>query len=392
MGEYWIVDRARTVIRSAVVLWVILMVTAAVAWLTFPSDEIDSTAGVLAAALCWVIVGAILTLKVPSNSVGPLALLAGSAWVIYEFGIGYGAASLASTGPGLWGDYFFAWVGSWVGALLPIGVTLLILVFPSGRPIGWWRLLMFAPIGALVSTAVGAALFWGLPLPTLIDQDLMSNVDEYGFVDAGFIVGFVSAIPATVSIVARYRRAASIERQQIKWFLGATSLFALVFVVTLSIDDSNETFWWVLSVALAAIPLAIILAVLRYRLYDVDRILSRTISYVVVLGILTSVYLLGLTAMTSFLPSDSSLAIATSTLAVAALFNPVRRRVQAWVERRFNRARYDAQRGIDGFSGSLREDLDPDTVVRGWIGVVSETMEPASISVWVRNDFETVEL
>ncbi|HVR78551.1 MAG TPA: hypothetical protein VMS99_09190 [Acidimicrobiia bacterium] len=139
-----------------------------------------------------------------------------------------------------------------------------------------------------------------------------------------------------------------------------------------------------LSAALAAIPLAIIFAVLRYRLYDIDRILSRTISYVIVLGVLGGVYLLGLTALTNVLPAESP-------LAVAALFNPVRTRVQAAVERRFNRSRYDAQRVMEAFSGSLREDLDSDAVVGGWVRVVAETMQPEAISVWVRNDFETVQ-
>ena len=128
--------------------------------------------------------------------------------------------------------------------------------------------------------------------------------------------------------------------------------------------------------AVAAIPISILFAVLRYRLYDIDRILSRTVSYVIVIGVLAGVYLLGLTAMTNFLPSDSSLSVAASTLAVAALFNPLRRRVQAGVERRFNRSRYDAQQVMERFSGSLRQDLDPDTVVTGWVGVVSETMQP----------------
>lgn len=374
----------RALIRLGVVLWALLMVTLAVIWFTFPRESIGAGEGVLVAALCWVIVGATLTIKVSSNSVGPLALAAGSAWVIYLFGNGYGTASLVSTSSDMWGDYFFAWVGAWVGALLPIGVTLLILVFPNGRPVGWWRLVMIPPIGAVVSTAVGAALLWGSPLPTLIDTDLVSNVDGYAFVDAGFIVGFVFAIPATFSMVARYRGAASIERQQIKWLLGATCLFALVYVVAASTDDSNETFWWVLSVALAAIPLAIILAVLRYRLYDIDRILSRTISYLIVLGALGVVYTVGLSVMTSFLPSESPLAVAGSTLVAAALFNPVRRRVQAWVDRRFNRSHYDAQRVMDGFSGSLREDLDTEEVLGGWLDVVSATMQPASISVWVR--------
>ena len=181
------------------------------------------------------------------------------------------------------------------------------------------------------------------------------------------------------------------ERQQIKWLLAATSLLAVAYVAGAMSDDSNEAVWWVVSLGMAAIPISILFAVLRYRLYDIDRILSRTVSYVIVIGLLAGVYLLGLTAMTNFLPSDSSLSVAASTLAVAALFNPLRRRVQAGVERRFNRSRYDAQQVMERFSGSLRQDVDPETVVGGWVDVVSETMHPTSISVWVRNDFGTME-
>jgi hypothetical protein len=380
----------KTLIHWAVVVWAVLMVLAAVVWLTFPGD-FDSMVGILFAAICSVLVGAILTLKVPSNSVGPLALIAGSAWVLYLFGNGYGIASLESTGPGLAGAYFFAWLGAWTGALLSMGVTTLLLVFPTGRPVGWWRLLIVFPIVGAVSTVVGAVVLWGLPISTLVTQELVSQAEGYELVDAGFIIGLAFVIPATVSVVARYRRAGSVERQQMKWLLAATSILAIAYLVGAFSDDSNEAAWWVVSLALAAIPIAILIAVLRYRLYEIDRLLSRTVSYVVVIGVLAGVYVLALTAMTNFLPSDSSLSVAVSTLAVAALFNPLRRRVQAWVERRFNRSRYDAQKVMEGFSGSLRQALDPDTVVRGWVGVVSDTMQPESISVWVRNDFGTME-
>ncbi|HVR78552.1 MAG TPA: hypothetical protein VMS99_09195 [Acidimicrobiia bacterium] len=231
----------RHIARFAVVVWGLLMLGLAVTWYTLSAEDLDALAGVQAAALCWLVVGAILTIKVSSNLVGPLALVAGSAWVVYLFGNSYGAASLASNGSGLWGGYFFAWVGAWVGALLPIGVTLLILVSPSGKPVGRWSLLMVLPIAGLISTVVGAALLWGLPLQILADIERVSEEGVYGFVDAGFIIGFVSAVPAAVSIVARYRRASSIERQQVKWLMAATCLFALVFVIAASPDDSNET-------------------------------------------------------------------------------------------------------------------------------------------------------
>jgi hypothetical protein len=381
--------RDRLFFKATIVIWSVLMVVAAFSWLTF-APEIDAMVGVLFASVCSVLVGAILTVKVPSNSIGVLSLLAGSAWVLYLFGRGYATLSLESA-EALPLAYFFGWVGSWAGALFLIGVSLVILCFPTGKPVGWWRVFGLGPLIGAVSTMIGAVLIWGLPLETLVDDEVLSLTPRYPLIDAGFVFGFVSVIPATLSVVARYRRSGTVERQQIKWLLTATSLLAIAYVVGAMSDDSNETVWWVISLAVAAIPISILFAVLRYRLYDIDRILSRTVSYVVVIGVLAGVYLLALTAMANFLPSDSSLSVAASTLAVAALFNPLRRRVQAWVERRFNRSRYDAQQVMERFSGSLRQDLDPDTVVTGWVGVVSETMQPTSAAVWIRNDFGTME-
>jgi hypothetical protein len=381
--------RDKLFFKATIVIWSVLIVVAAFSWLTF-APVIDPMVGILFASVCSVVVGAILTLKVPSNSIGLLSLLAGSAWVLYLFGREYATLSLESAEP-LPLAYFFGWVGSWTGALFLIGVSLLILCFPTGRPVGWWRVFGLGQLIGALSTMIGAVLIWGLPLETLVKDELVSATRWYPFVDAGFVIGFVSVIPATFSVVARYRRSGTVERQQIKWLLTATSILAVAYLVGAMSDDSNDTVWWVISLAVAAIPISILFAVLRYRLYDIDRILSRTVSYVIVIGVLAGVYLLGLTAMTNFLPSDSSLSVAASTLAVAALFNPLRRRVQAWVERRFNRSRYDAQKVMERFSGSLRQDLDPDTVVTGWMGVVSDTMQPDSAAVWIRNDFGTME-
>ena len=368
----------RTLVRSSLILWTSLMVIAFAVWPMFPRASFN---GILVAALCSVLVGAILTFKVPSNSVGSLALIAGSAGVVYFFGIEYAVASLGQ-GAGLRGAYFLGWMGSWVGALFPIGVSLLIFVFPTGRPVGWWRVLMAIPIIGAFSSFLGATLLWGLPLTTLISDDLLSQTRAYGFVDAGFILGFMSAIPATLSVAARFRNAGFVERQQIKWLLAATCVFAVAYIVGATSDDEGA--WWVVSLAMAAIPLAILLAVLRYRLYEIDRLISRTVAYVIVIALLGAVYVGGFAAMTSFLPAESPLAVAGSTLAVAALFNPVRKRVQDWVDRRFNRSRYDARQVIDRFAGSLQGGVDSEGLVNGWVSVVSETMEPVSVAVWVR--------
>jgi hypothetical protein len=140
----------------------------------------------------------------------------------------------------------------------------------------------------------------------------------------------------------------------------------------------------VFGLSLAGLPVAVAIAVLRYRLYEIDRIISRTVSYAVVVAFLALLFFGVVTALSSLLPAESDLAIAGSTLAVAALFNPVRRWVQVWVDRRFNRSRYDTQRVMDRFAGSLQDRVDSQEVVDGWVGVVSETMQPASVAVWVR--------
>ncbi len=132
------------------------------------------------------------------------------------------------------------------------------------------------------------------------------------------------------------------------------------------------------------VPVSIGIAVTRYRLYEVDRILSRTVSYVVVVGLLAAVFFGVVTATSTLLDTSDDLVIAASTLAVAALFNPLRKRVQRGVDHRFNRSRFDAQMVMDRFAGSLRDRVDSEEVVDGWVGVVAVTMQPASVSVWVR--------
>ena len=133
----------------------------------------------------------------------------------------------------------------------------------------------------------------------------------------------------------------------------------------------------------AAIPILMTVAIVRHGLFDIDRIVSRTVSYGLVVGLLALVFL-GVTLLASLFPTDSDLVIAAATLAVAALFNPVRNRIQARVDRRFNRSRYNTVRVIDNFSGSLHDQVDPDQVIAGWAGVVAETMQPSELGVWIK--------
>ncbi|MDQ6650069.1 MAG: hypothetical protein M3Z02_08145, partial [Actinomycetota bacterium] len=185
-------------------------------------------------------------------------------------------------------------------------------------------------------------------------------------------------------LVRRFHRARGTERAQVKWFAfgGLATIVEIAGATALDLRGGLDALSQL--VIVSTLPAAIGVAILRYRLYDIDRIVSRTVGYALVTGLLVVVYVSSVTVVTRLTPSGNSLAVAASTLAVAALFQPVRRRVQAGVDRRFNRSRYDAARTIDAFSARLREQVDLDTLASDLISVVRRTMQPASAGVWLR--------
>jgi hypothetical protein len=188
------------------------------------------------------------------------------------------------------------------------------------------------------------------------------------------------------SLVGRFRRAHGVERQQLRWVAVAAALLvaaAGAVLVGLALD-ATEVVTWAISAWVAGLPLAIGAAVLRYRLYDLDRILSRTLTYgllSVLLGLGYAAVVLGLGRL---LPDSSSLAVAAATLAVAAVFQPARHRIQQAVDRRFNRRRHDAAETIQAFSTHLRDQLDLDTLRGELLAVVDQTMQPTQASLWLR--------
>jgi hypothetical protein len=200
----------------------------------------------------------------------------------------------------------------------------------------------------------------------------------------GLLLVLAAIVAAIVSLVVRWVRSRGVERLQMKWLVLAFAVFLVGVLAEFGGFQDSMVANIFLPAGLLLIPVTIVVAVTRYRLYEIDRILSRTVTYAIVVVVLGAVYLGGLAALTTLLSTDSPLAVAGSTLAAAALFNPLRKRVQGWVDQRFNRSRYDAQRVVDLFSDTLQKDLDQDHLVTGWVGVVSETMQPASAAVWVR--------
>lgn len=165
-----------------------------------------------------------------------------------------------------------------------------------------------------------------------------------------------------------------------------TLLVIITILANLAVElwGASQDVYALSGLGLLGVAVAIAVAITRYRLYDIDRLISRTVTYALVVGVLAAVYAAGIFLLRSLLPLQGDLAVAASTLAVAAFFNPLRRQVQYRVDRRFNRARYDAQQEVDRFAGRLRNDLDLDGLMADWVGVVTRTMQPEGASVWIR--------
>jgi hypothetical protein len=199
---------------------------------------------------------------------------------------------------------------------------------------------------------------------------------------------FAVILAALVSLIVRFRRATGSERQQLKWFAYGTALLLLLPLAGLvgaQLPDPAQSL--ITAVILSALPVTIGIAVLRYRLYDIDRLVNRTVVYGLLTVLLAGVYV-GLVFTLSQLlnPADqrSPLAVAASTLVVAALFQPARRRIQGLVDRRFNRRRYDAARTVAAFSARLRDQIELDTLSTELLAVVDQTMQPVQASLWLR--------
>jgi hypothetical protein len=198
--------------------------------------------------------------------------------------------------------------------------------------------------------------------------------------------GLILAIglAAVASLAFRYRRAGTAERAQLKWLVYAGALVVVVALTSVPTAPTNLQNA-LASGAVALIPVAIGIAVLRYRLYDIDRVISRTLAYAIVTGLLVGLYASLVLAATRILSFHTSIAVAAATLAAAALFNPLRRQVQLRVDRRFNRARYDADQTVAVFAARLKDTVDLDSVRDDLAGVVHQALEPAHVSLWIND-------
>jgi hypothetical protein len=280
----------------------------------------------------------------------------------------------------------------WAPGLLMFPVV--ILLFPDGKVASrrWrWVLLAYALLAvvasaALFSPAVRAVAGHDVRLDDFGDVITYGNSHHGGPLAVAEVLGLLSILAITLSFVAHqvlsWRRAAGERRQQLKWLASGAAVTLIVLAVSFGISSASAG-GEVLGIGLAALPVGIGVGILKYRLYDIDRIISRTLAYAIVTGLLVGVYAGLVLLATQVLRFHSSVAVAISTLAAAALFSPVRRRVQHVVDRRFNRARYDADEAVTAFAVRLKDAVDLDSVRDDLAGVVQRTLEPAHLGIWV---------
>ena len=203
-----------------------------------------------------------------------------------------------------------------------------------------------------------------------------------------FLSMLLSAVVALASVIYRFIRSEDVERQQMKWFALSVSILTVGFtfdqvVLGLTSADGWRAVWVGLLVIQTLVVMAI--AIIKYRIYEIDRLISRTVSYVLVVGSLALVFFAVVTSVTTLLPSQNSLAVAASTLAVAGLFSPLRARIQKWVDHRFNRARYDAQRVVDDYASGLRNETDLNQLTKDLTDLVDDVLQPSNTSIWIRD-------
>jgi hypothetical protein len=304
----------------------------------------------------------------------------------------YGAAG-ANADPVWPGAAYASLVGEAL-FVVPIVLALIVipLIFPDGHLISRrWRLVVWLVVVALAANTVGTLIGpttatdgVGNPLAIPGLEPLAEALG--GFASATSVIGFGAAAAA---LWVRYRRGDITERQQLKWLVAVAALAAIFFPIafTLPVQQIANVAFILGSLTLVALPLAIALAVLRYRLYDIDRIISRTISYGIITALLVTIFLvvnLALQAALSAVTSSNTWAVAGSTLLAAALFTPIRLRVQRVVDRRFDRARYDADRLAIDFADRLRDEIDLSTLGDQLDETVRRAFAPSSVGLWLR--------
>ena len=362
------------------------------------------------------LVGALIASRHPRNPIGWICLVAGLLWMLILVSQAYSAYGLTKPGsipfPVTIHALLYAWL--WVPTVGLIGIYLLLL-FPDGRlPSRRWRVLAWLA-GAVIAVESAAVLLTPGPM-----QELRGARNPFGLENHPWVEGLglivlpllpLCMVASAVSLVLRFRRSTGVVREQIKWIAFAASFMGLLYLGIMGTaliiflisapqtpsDLGSQSLLGallenVMVLSFAGVPVAIGFAVLKYRLYEIDIIINRTLVYGSLTLMLALVYFGGVTATQALFQTFTGqeelpqLVVVASTLLIAALFTPLRRRIQSFIDRRFYRRKYDARKTLEAFSSKLRDETDLDALSEDLTSVVRETMQPAHVSLWLRPD------
>ncbi len=349
--------------------------------------------------LGFVTLGVLVSYRRPGNAVGWIITGMGISLALSGFAQSYGVFALYTDPGSLPGGEVMAWLSSWtVIPSLFAAPALLFLLFPDGHLISRrWLMVFWLVIAATCLTVLSTAL-----VPVLDEAPFNGIVNPFGVDTSGTSFALVSAygwpgmaaglLAAALAMIVRLRRSRGVERQQLKWIASAATVLPLTSLMAVV----SWYIGWYLAASIlpflapVLIPLAAGYAVLKYRLYDIDLVINRTLVYGSLTATLALVYLGGVASIQTLFRTltgqaeQSQLAIVVSTLAIAALFNPLRRRIQAFIDRLFYRRKYDAAKTLEVFTSRLRDETDLETLNNALVSVIRETMQPTYTSLWLR--------
>jgi hypothetical protein len=338
------------------------------------------------------LVGAFLTVRRSENAISWIALGGGVSLGLVAFVEQYAILSVTSAAAIAWPARLpILWLSQWTWVLPYVSLILLLLYYPTGRLLSpRWRWVL--AISLLAYLALAASLAFSATLDVSEPTSRFGIPNPIGFLpalDESTFIYFIAVIFTTITVALaalalRYYRARGIEREQMKWLLFASALF----IMTIPLDFLGVPWSGVVTNLISlGVPLAIAVAVLRYRLFDIDVIIRRTTSYAIITGLLALIYfgtIVVLQRLVTPLAGESDAAVVLSTLLIAGLFLPIRRRVQDAIDRRFFRRKYDAEKTLEAFAATVRNETDLDALTAELLRVIQETMEPESLSIWLK--------
>jgi hypothetical protein len=400
---------------SAWLAWALCAVVIAGALVSFvlawndPKLRVDflSRANALLSALfpiAFGVVGALILSRLTRNRIGWLLMVIGLA-----LGVGGSLLSLAAgldasrAGEPTFATFLLTWLNGWSWWLLMGPLLLILLTFPTGQLLSprWrWVVGLIALLFVIFIALVTLSPEWqdpntGAVLPNPLGVNLLPADFTFETIQVPWVIALTTTVALCVlSVLVRYRRSGIIEREQLKWFLFACALLIAIFSVIGILFTSVDPPPWtgvLFNIVLAFIPVSIGIAILRYRLFDIDVIIRRTLTYGLVTALLAFVFFGSVILLQQLFAGltgsgQNELVTVLSTLAIAALFVPLRNRVQDTIDRRFNRKKYDAQQVLNDFANTVRDETDLERLTARLVEVVDETMQPSSVSMWLKRE------